>query len=81
MKALVSPDLEHYAARHTTPEPELLAELRAATQATMDLPQMQVGLVVRWRTAGQERRVAGLGRNGQISAYPATGLLTTLEMF
>jgi caffeoyl-CoA O-methyltransferase len=45
MKPLVSPDLEHYAARHTTPEPDLLAELRAATQATMKLPQMQVGLV------------------------------------
>ncbi|MCZ6650647.1 MAG: class I SAM-dependent methyltransferase [Acidobacteria bacterium] len=45
MKALVSPDLEQYAARHTTPEPELLAELRAATHASMALPQMQVGLV------------------------------------
>lgn len=45
MKSLVSPELEDYAARHTTPEPELLAELCAATQAGMALPQMQVGLV------------------------------------
>lgn len=45
MKPLVSPDLEHYAARHTTPEPELLAELCAATRDAMAQPQMQVGLV------------------------------------
>ena len=45
MKPLVSPDLEQYAASHTSPEPALLAELRAATAATMALPQMQVGLV------------------------------------
>ena len=45
MEPLVSPELEGYAARHTTPEPALLAELRAATHAAMDLPQMQVGLV------------------------------------
>jgi caffeoyl-CoA O-methyltransferase len=45
MKPLVSPELEQYAARHTTPELPLLSELRTATQATMDLPQMQVGLV------------------------------------
>lgn len=45
MKPLVSPDLEEYAARHTTPEPELLAELCAATRDAMAQPQMQVGLV------------------------------------
>jgi caffeoyl-CoA O-methyltransferase len=45
MKALVAPEIEEYAHRHTTPEPALLAELREATYADMDLPQMQVGLV------------------------------------
>ena len=45
MKALVAPEIEEYAYRHTTPEPALLAELREATYAEMDLPQMQVGLV------------------------------------
>jgi len=45
MKPLVASELEEYAARHTTPEPALLAELRAATYAAMALPQMQVGLV------------------------------------
>ena len=45
MKPLVDPELEDYALRHTSPELPLLAELRADTQAGMDLPQMQVGLV------------------------------------
>ena len=45
MKALVAPEIEEYAHRHTTSEPALLAELREATYAEMDLPQMQVGLV------------------------------------
>ena len=45
MKALIAPEIEEYAYRHTTPEPALLAELREATYAEMDLPQMQVGLV------------------------------------
>ena len=45
MKPLVAPEIEEYAHSHTTPEPALLAELREATYAEMDLPQMQVGLV------------------------------------
>lgn len=45
MEPLVDPELEDYARRHTSPELPLLAQLRADTQAGMNLPQMQVGLV------------------------------------
>ncbi len=42
MLSLVSPDLEAYAQRHTSPPSDLLRELTAQTQALPD-PQMQVG--------------------------------------
>lgn len=45
MEALVAPEIDEYAHRHTTAELPLLAELREATHGEMDLPQMQVGLV------------------------------------
>jgi caffeoyl-CoA O-methyltransferase len=45
MRALVAPEIDEYAHRHTTAEIPLLAELREATYGEMNLPQMQVGLV------------------------------------
>jgi caffeoyl-CoA O-methyltransferase len=45
MRALVAPEIDEYAHRHTTAELPLLAELREATYGEMNLPQMQVGLV------------------------------------
>ncbi|MFQ5719860.1 MAG: O-methyltransferase [Acidobacteriota bacterium] len=43
MLTLVPEQIEAYAARHTTPESDLLAELRRETYAKMAVPQMQVG--------------------------------------
>ena len=45
MKALVLEEIEAYAHEHTTPESDLLRELRDVTYARMKLPQMQVGRV------------------------------------
>lgn len=45
MKPLVDERLERYAAEHTSPVPELLEALRAATQAQTSAPEMQVGRV------------------------------------
>jgi caffeoyl-CoA O-methyltransferase len=45
MLSLLSPDLESYVVRHSTPEPALLAELRTVTQRDLVDPQMQVGPV------------------------------------
>ena len=45
MLSLIGPDLEAYVARHTTPEGDLFARLRAETLASLDSPQMQVGQV------------------------------------
>lgn len=45
MKPLVDPEIEEYVRRYTTPEPQLLSDLREATYAAMSMPQMQVGLV------------------------------------
>jgi caffeoyl-CoA O-methyltransferase len=42
---LVPEAIEQYAAEQTTPVPELLEELREVTYATMDAPQMQVGVL------------------------------------
>ncbi|MFQ5669535.1 MAG: O-methyltransferase [Acidobacteriota bacterium] len=43
MLTLVPEAIEAYARRHTTPETDLLAELREQTYARMPVPQMQVG--------------------------------------
>ena len=43
MLTLVPEQIEAYARDHTTPEPDLLDELRKETYARMALPQMQVG--------------------------------------
>jgi caffeoyl-CoA O-methyltransferase len=45
MLSLLPAGLEAYVTAHSAPEPPLLAELRAHTQAQLALPQMQVGPV------------------------------------
>jgi caffeoyl-CoA O-methyltransferase len=45
MIQLVPEEIEDYARGQTTPVPPLLDELREVTYATMDLPQMQVGVL------------------------------------
>ena len=45
MNPLVAKQIEEYAAQQTTPVPELLNELREVTYASMELPQMQVGVL------------------------------------
>ena len=43
MTPIVSPEIEAYAARHSTPEPAVFKQLARATWAQTDRPQMQVG--------------------------------------
>jgi caffeoyl-CoA O-methyltransferase len=43
MLSLLSEPLEHYVLEHSMPESELHGRLRDETQATLNLPQMQVG--------------------------------------
>lgn len=43
MTPIVNPGIEHYAARHSSPEPALFKQLARATWAQTGLPQMQVG--------------------------------------
>jgi caffeoyl-CoA O-methyltransferase len=45
MLTLVPEEIEEYARRQTTPVPALLEELREVTYASMELPQMQVGVL------------------------------------
>ena len=46
MPAVILPEeIDGYAERHTTPQPELLAELAAETRATLECPQMLTGPV------------------------------------
>jgi caffeoyl-CoA O-methyltransferase len=39
----IDPDLERYATEHSTPEPDLLQRVAAATRESLDAPQMMVG--------------------------------------
>ena len=43
MSPVVEPDLDRYAAEHTTSEPELLAAVAAVTRESLDAPEMMVG--------------------------------------
>ncbi|MDQ3679062.1 MAG: class I SAM-dependent methyltransferase [Actinomycetota bacterium] len=43
MTEIVNPEVESYAADHTTPPAPLLGELAAETERSLDLPQMMVG--------------------------------------
>ena len=45
MKCLLAPEIDQYVHDHTRPRPPLFDELREATYAGMDSPQMQVGRV------------------------------------
>ncbi len=42
---LVSPEIEAYAASHCTPETQLFLDLKKATYAQTEMPQMQVGAI------------------------------------
>ncbi len=43
MSPAVDPDLDRYATEHSTPEPDLLRDVAAATRESLDAPQMMVG--------------------------------------
>jgi caffeoyl-CoA O-methyltransferase len=77
---IVPDDVDAYAEAHTTPLPELLAELAAETRATMDSPGMLVGAVEgrfleQLVFALQAKRVLELGTfTGYSSLAMAAGL-------
>lgn len=91
MLSLIGPDLEAYVARHTTPEGDLFARLRAETLASLDSPQMQVGQVegallriivglVRPRTILELGTFSGYSALAMASALPPDGQLITCDI-
>jgi caffeoyl-CoA O-methyltransferase len=91
MSFVVGPEVEAYAERHTTPPPQLLVELAAETEHSLELPQMMVGPVegrfletLVFVTGA--RRVLELGTFSGYSALfmaaalPADGRLVTCEI-
>lgn len=91
MKQLVPPEIEAYAARHSTPESALCRALREETLRTMEYPQMVVGplegafLKMMTRLVGA-KRVLEIGMFTGYSALcfaealPADGTVTTCEI-
>ena len=91
MLSLIGPDLEAYVARHTTPEGDLFARLRAETLASLDSPQMQVGQVegallriivalVRPRTILELGTFSGYSALAMAGALPPGGELITCDV-
>ena len=80
MSFIVPDEIEGYAEAHTTPPPELLAELAQETKATLEAPQMLTGtiegrLLEQLVHALQARRVLELGTfSGYSSLSMAAGL-------
>jgi caffeoyl-CoA O-methyltransferase len=80
MSFIVPEEIEGYAEAHTTPPPELLAELADETKATLDSPQMLTGriegrLLEQLVHALQAKRVLELGTySGYSSLSMAAGL-------
>ncbi len=75
---LVHPDVERYAEEHTTPHPELLAELAEETRATLPIPQMLTGPVegrlLQFLVAAlRARRVLEIGTYSGYSALSMAG--------
>ncbi len=91
MSPAVDPDLDRYATEHSTPEPELLRDVAAATRETLDAPQMMVGpLEGRFLEMlvhlSQPRRVLEIGTFSGYSALamaaalPPGGRIVTCEV-
>jgi caffeoyl-CoA O-methyltransferase len=80
MSFIVPEEIEGYAEAHTTPPPELLAELAEETKATLEAPQMLTGkiegrLLEQLVHALQAKRVLELGTfSGYSSLSMAAGL-------
>jgi caffeoyl-CoA O-methyltransferase len=88
---IVDPLVEQYAEEHTTPPPELLAELAAETRATLDSPEMLTGTSVgRFlellvhsagaRTVLEIGTFSGYSALSMAAGLPADGHLHTCEV-
>jgi caffeoyl-CoA O-methyltransferase len=86
----INPQIEAYASAHTTPPPEPLAAVAAATRETMSSPQMMSGLaesrlLEALIAISGARRVlevgtfTGFGALTMAAALPADGQVVTLE--
>jgi caffeoyl-CoA O-methyltransferase len=91
MLSLIGPEIEAYVAAHTTRESDLFARLRAETQASLAMPQMQVGQVegallrilvglVRPRTVLELGTFSGYSALAMASALPDGGELITCDI-
>ena len=90
MRPLISPQLERYAAAHSSPEPALLKELARVTREKTDWPQMLVGhlegtclgLLVRLARAKRVLEIGtftGYSALAMAAALPRGGRLITLD--
>lgn len=90
-RPIADPQLEAYAAAHSSPEPAWLAAVAAATHAQTDRPGMMVGhLVGRFLAAlvafGRPQRIlefgtfTGYSALSMAEALPPGGRITTLEL-
>ena len=91
MSGIVAPEIEAYAAEHTTPGHPLLAEVDAETRATQEAPGMMVGLLegrfletLVW-LAGARRILeigcfTGYSALSMAAALPPDGSIVTCEL-
>ena len=91
MEALVAPEIETYAAKHSTPESSIFTDLVKITHEKTDLPQMQVGrlegalLRVLVRLTGAKRVLeigtfTGYSALAMAEGLPEEGRLITLDI-
>lgn len=91
MVSLIAPELEAYAAKHSTPESAVFTQLVKDTRAKTDLPQMQVGrlegalLRVLVRLCGAKRVLevgtfTGYSALAMAEGLPDDGILITLDI-
>ncbi|HEV3401572.1 MAG TPA: class I SAM-dependent methyltransferase [Acidimicrobiales bacterium] len=91
MSPAVDPDLDRYATEHSTPEPELLRDVAAATREYLDAPQMMVGplegrfLEMLVHLSQPERVLeigtfSGYSALSMASALPSGGRIVTCEV-
>jgi caffeoyl-CoA O-methyltransferase len=91
MLSLIGPELSAYVDDHTTPETALFARLRAETQASLQMPQMQVGHVegaflrilvaaTRARQVLEIGTFSGYSALAMASALPDDGRLVTCDI-
>lgn len=91
MLSLIGPELAAYVDAHATPEPPLLARLRAETHANLAMPQMQVGhvegallrilvAVSRARSVLEIGTFSGYSALAMASVLPDDGTLVTCDV-